>query len=164
MKTILIPTDFTIESLNTVKGAFKKINDGEQVNLILVYSAYLSDSITDRLFFSKEKYLMASQGEKFREACHVLLNTYASRVHSLRTELFCGYTKSAFANFLEANQVDEVMIPGTYTLKMSSPRSFDPISYFKKCPLPITTIHWQETYRLPEKDRVAELFLMTNHV
>jgi len=164
MKTILIPTDFTIESLNTVKGAFKKQDDGEPVNLILVYSAFLSDSITDRLFFSKEKYLLALQSEKFREACQVLLNTYASRVNSFRIELFSGFTKQAFANFLEANDVNEVVIPGTYTLKMTTLRSFDPISYFKKCSLPITIIHWQEPSYLPEKDRVAELFLMTNHV
>jgi hypothetical protein len=164
MKTILIPTDFTIESLNTVKGVFKKNDNGEQVNLILLHAVFLSDSITDRLFYSKEKHLLTLQSEKFREACQVLLNTYASRVNSFRIELFSGFTKQAFANFLEANEVNELVIPGTYTLKLASPRSFDPIPYFKKCSLPITVIHWQESYCLPEKDRVAELFLMTNHV
>ncbi len=164
MKTILIPTDFTIESLNTVKGAFQQNHEDEKLNLILVYSAFLSDSITDRLFFSKENYLTSLQSEKFREACQILLNTYTSRVHSFRIELFSGFRQQAFVNFLEANAVDEVFVPATYALKLTTPRSFDSLRYFQKCSLPLTSIHWHESQYLPEKDRVGELYLLTDHV
>ena len=75
MKTVLIPTDFSIESLNTVKGALKQC-EGENTNLILVYGVYLSDSITDLLFFSKPKYLSTLQSEKFTQACEILKNKY----------------------------------------------------------------------------------------
>ncbi|TDB60022.1 hypothetical protein [Arundinibacter roseus] len=162
MKTILIPTDFTIESLNTVKGAFKR-DSQEKVNLILLYAIGMSDSITDLLFFSKEKFIASQQSGKFAEAFQILQNTYDSQINSFRVELFSGYTQNAFANFLEANQVDEVFIPKDYTLKLQHKRSFNPLPFLKKCKLPKTEISWNEGPFVHEKDHVSELFLVSNH-
>lgn len=162
MKTIAIPTDFTIESLNTVKGALNVLKD-EKINLILVYSAYLSGSITDLLFLSKPKYLASLQDDKFTEACEILRNKYASQIKSIQVELFPGTSNSFFTHFLAGNHIDEVFIPKKYRLKLGK-RGFDPIPYFKKTKLPLTEVDWNETSNVPEKNRVAELFLVTNHL
>ncbi len=161
MKTILIPTDFTIESLNTLKEALKL--QSEKVDIILVYFAGTPDSITELLFFSKGSYLSSFQGERFREACQILLNTYTSRINSFQIELFSGFWQRVFTSFLEINHVDEIFIPENYSMKLDNPRSFDPLPYFKKCSLPMTTISWDSNVSVPEKDRVAELFLQTSH-
>lgn len=162
MKTIAIPTDFTIESLNTVKGALAMLKD-EKVNLILVYSAYLSGSITDLLFLSKPKYLASMQNDKFTEACEILTNKYASQIESFQVELFPGTSHSFFTHFLAGNNIDEVFIPKNYRLKPGK-RGFDPIPYFKKTKLPLTEVDWHATSDIPEKNLVAELFLVTNHL
>ncbi len=161
MKTILIPTDFTIESLNTLKEALKL--QSEKVNIILVYFSGTPDSITELLFFSKENYLASFQREGFREACQVLLNTYTSKINSFQIELFSGYWQRAFNSFLEINEVDEVFIPENYAMKLNNPRSFDPIPYFRKCALPLTAIAWDSNVNVSEKDRVSELFLQISH-
>ncbi|GHB70767.1 hypothetical protein [Persicitalea jodogahamensis] len=161
MKTILIPTDFTIESLNTLKEAIKL--QSEKVNVVLVYFAGTPDSITEMLFFSKENYLSSFQSERFQEACQILLNTYASKVNSFRIELFSGFWQRVFTSFLEINEVDEVFIPKNYSMKLKNPRSFDPLPYFRKCALPKRSIPWDSNVNVPEKDRVAELFLQISH-
>lgn len=160
MRTILIPTDFTIESLHTVKGALKH-HEGEPVNLILVYGAYLSDSITDLLFFSKPKYLAALQSEKFTEACEILKNKYDSHIHSLTVDLFSGYNHRAFENFLAGNGVDELFIPRSYQLKKGKD-GFALLPYFRKSSLPLTEVEWRETAQVPEKNHLAELFLVSD--
>ncbi|GAB3164087.1 hypothetical protein [Telluribacter humicola] len=161
--TILIPTDFTIESLNVVKGALRQL-DGEEVNLILVYSAHLSDCITDLLFFSKKKYLEDLQNEKFKEACEILLNKYASQINSFSIDLFTGNYQSTFHNFLLGNKVDAIFIPKSYKLKLGQKQSFDLLPYCRKSPVQCVEIDWNETRNVPEKDKVAELFFMPNPV
>jgi hypothetical protein len=160
MKTILIPTDFTIESLNTVKEALKQ-RAGENINLILVYGAYLSDSITDLLFISKPKQLATLQNKKFTEACEILRNKYDSQINSLRVELFSGHNQRAFEHFLTGNAVDELYVPRSYRSKKGE-HGFDLLPFFQKSTLPLTEIEWLETTPIPEKDRVAELFLVSD--
>lgn len=162
MRTILIPTDFTIESLNTVKGALRK-REGEDVNIILVYGAYLSDSITDLLFFSKPAYLANLQSEKFTEACEILKNKYDSQIGSLTVDLFSGYNQRAFENFLSGNKVDEMFVPRSYHFKQGK-RGFDLLPYFRKSSLPMTEIEWRETAQVPEKEHLAELFLISDPI
>lgn len=162
-KTILIPTDFTIESLNVVKGALRQL-EGEEVNLILVYSAYLSDCITDLLFFSKKKYLDDLQSNKFKEACEILQNKYASQIYAFNFDLFTGGTQSTFQNFLLGNKVDTLFIPKTYKLKLGDKWGFDLLPYCRKSALPCMEISWKETCKVAEKERVAELFMMPDPI
>uniref|UniRef100_UPI0035945567 hypothetical protein n=1 Tax=Persicitalea sp. TaxID=3100273 RepID=UPI0035945567 len=146
---------------NTLKEALKR--QGEKVNITLVYFAEMPDSITELLFFSKEGYLSSFQEERFREACQVLLNRYASKINSFRIELFSGFWQRAFTSFLEVNDVDELFIPENYSMKLNKPRSFDPLPFFRKCKLPLTAVSWDSNANVPEKDLVAELFLQTSH-
>ncbi|MBP7642450.1 MAG: hypothetical protein KA767_03880, partial [Saprospiraceae bacterium] len=66
-KRILIPTDFNVESLNTMKRALERVDDGD-VEVILFYSEYLSDSITEMLFYNPEKRLNELITPVFEEA------------------------------------------------------------------------------------------------
>jgi hypothetical protein len=52
-KRILIPIDFSVESLNTLKRALDGLGD-THVEVILMYAEYLSDSITELLFYSPD--------------------------------------------------------------------------------------------------------------
>ncbi|WP_247233156.1 hypothetical protein [Telluribacter sp. SYSU D00476] len=162
-KTILIPTDFTIESLNVVKGALRQLEE-EEVNLILVYSAHLSDCITDLLFFSKKKYLDDLQNAKFKEACEILQNKYASQINAFNFDLFTGGTQGTFQNFLLGNKIDTIFIPKTYRLKSSDKWGFDLLPYCKKSGRQCVEISWKETRNVPEKDKVAELFMMSDPI
>jgi hypothetical protein len=141
-KTILIPTDFSSESLHLIKGAISE-NEGEKLNVILLYAASNSNSITDLLFFNKKRSLDDVKPEQFQEGCDIILNKYSSSINSFRTELFTGFTQNAFENFIDANQVKEAYIPRNYKFKLKK-NMFDPISFIKKSALIVREIEWEQ--------------------
>ena len=63
-KKILIPIDFRIESLNTLKYALEERKQ-EKSSVILMYSAYNSDSITDLLFYNPTKIVETLPSSEF---------------------------------------------------------------------------------------------------
>jgi hypothetical protein len=158
-KTVLIPTDFSIESLNLVKYAAQAAVS-EPVNVLLVHGVRQSDSIMDLLFFSRNKTILKLQNADFDEACKVLRNKYDSRINSFRIEIFSGFTQSAFQKFLEAHRVNEILIPKSYILKLTSDRSFDLLPFIKTSPCEVTEVAWRPFENAPEKNLLAEVFLL----
>ncbi|MFN3918079.1 MAG: hypothetical protein ACK4K0_10090 [Flavobacteriales bacterium] len=157
-KTILIPIDFTIESLTIVKSALEQIEENQKVNIILLHGAYLTDFITDLLFFSKAKFVESKSTREFNEAIEILKNKYASQIDSIRKDVFTGSNQSAFNNYLEANNVDEAYIPKNYKFNRINKRSFDLIPYIKKSKAVVTEIESSFRKEIPEKGKLAEIF------
>lgn len=156
-KTILIPTDFQVESLNTLKLALNK-NDGHGVNVCLMYCEYQSDSITELLFYSPNKRIKALAGAEFNEALAIIRNRFSKTLANLHIELFHGYNSSALAAFLETRRVQEVYIPQSYPLK-NTKNSFDPLPLLKKTQLPIYAMDWSSDVNLSSQDNLGALFV-----
>ena len=158
-KTILIPTDFSIESLKLLKEAVTSVEVGS-VNIIFLHCIYLSDSIFDLLFFSKKEWVESLVNKDFDDGCKIIRNKYVNKINSARVEFFTGTTQQAFDNFLEGNQVDEIMLPKNYVFKQSSKKSFSPEPYIRKSRLPLIEVVWQKSDKEPEKNSLAEIFLL----
>jgi hypothetical protein len=156
-KTILIPTDFSIESLNLLKEAARTTTD-EDTRMVLVHGVYLPDSIVDLLFFSKQRLIDELTTKDFKDACRIIKNKYNSQIGALQIELFVGVTQSAFQGFVEGLGVDRVFVPKSYTFKNSSRRSFDVMPYIRRSKLTQTEVSWTPLSQAPEKDLLAELF------
>lgn len=157
-KTILIPTDFSIESLRLLRAAVQSVENGS-IHVVFLHCVYQQDSIIDLLFFSKQSLVDSLTNEDFKDACRIIRNKYSTAIHSIRTEIFSGTTHAAFQNFLEGNRIDEVLIPKNYTLQQTSKFSFDPLPYIRKCKLPTVEVSWKQVESIPEKNQLAELFL-----
>lgn len=160
IKTVLIPTDFSIESLNLFKYAAQEAKD-ENINVIFLHGVSLNFSITDLLFYSKKALVESLSNNDFRDACEIITNKFASRIHATRIEIFTGTRQRAFEQFIEANRVSEILIPKEYTFKFSDQRSFDPTPFIKKSSLPIKEVAWTRLTSVPEKNLLAELFLQS---
>lgn len=157
-KTVLIPTDFSIASLNIVKNYLNGQPADVKLNIILLHGLHQTDSITGLLFYSKSRMLDELTSKEFNEGCHVLKNKYASQIRSIRKDVFSGFTQAAFNNYAEANKIDEVCIPILYNPKFKSKSSFDLLPYIKASKLRIETIGSVADVPMPEKGKVAELF------
>jgi hypothetical protein len=157
-KTILIPTDFTVESLQLVKSFLSRSNSNESYDILLVHGVDLGDSITDLLFFSKNKHIELLSNKAFEDACDIIINKYDSQINSLRKDIFTGYTQSAFNNYVEANNVGEAFVPGNYKLNLRHKKSFDILPYIRKSNLKTEAIEWLLKETMPEKGKVAEVF------
>ncbi|HPM31902.1 MAG TPA: universal stress protein [Chryseolinea sp.] len=158
-KTILIPTDFSIESLNLLKKAMQKY-ETSQFHVIFLHCLHSTDSIMDLLFSADEKLIESIVTHDFKEACKILKNKYGERIVTDRIEVFSGITQSAFQNFLEGNAIDEIFVPSEYTFKRTSKRSFDPVPFIRRSGLDITEVSWSQAENAPEKNQLAALFSM----
>ena len=153
---ILIPTDFKVESLNTLKYSLEERKQ-EKSSIILMYSAYNSDSITELLFYSPSKIVEALISPNFKDAINIIKNTYESSIHSFKIELFHGLNKNAFLNFYEAHGIDLIYLPKDYCLKPHK-NGFDPIPLIKKSRVEYKEVAWTSDRPTTNKDALTQLF------
>lgn len=140
-KTILIPTDFSVGSLNVLKSFLSENNDGStRYNVILLYGYYLSSSITDLLFMSKTQIIQSLVTDEFEEACDIIKNKFGGLIASVRIDLFTGFTQAAFENYIEANRIEEICISTQSGAKKNSRNSLDLTRFIKKSTVTITEI------------------------
>lgn len=159
-KNILIPTDFSVESLNVVRSFLHEAQAGYKYNIVLVYGAYLNDSISDLLFFSRSRMIDSFCDKSFDDACDIIKNKYASQVEMIRKDIFTGRGQAAFEHYLEANHIDEAYIPGNYTLQLKKNGSFDTVPLIRASRLNIREVNWKRAGVQPENGKLAEVFLM----
>lgn len=140
-KKILIPTDFSVQSLNVLQ-TFLEQNENQNANfdIVLVHGYRLSDSIMELMFFSKPNILNALVNPEFQEACNVLQNKYEGKINAIKFDIFTGFTQGAFNNYTDANHVDEIYFNSERKPIFSSPRSFDFTNFIKRSNLKVTDV------------------------
>jgi hypothetical protein len=156
-RTILIPTDFSIESLSILKPILNECPQDVKLDIILLQGVSLDNSITDLLFFSKLKVIDEHSGESFDDACKVLMNKYTNVLNSVRKDIFTGVTQAAFNNYLEANKVDEIIVPDKPVLEKNK-KCFDLKPFIDKSNVNVAEMKVSVKYELPEKGLLAEIF------
>lgn len=161
-KTLLVPIDFTIEALNTVKHALSR-HAGESVNLILLHSEHLSNSIPELLFYSKYNLVEKLRTPPFEEALTILKNRFESNLKILIIDVFHGFTAGAYTSFAESRKVDMAYIPRTYRLKTIE-NSFDPTPLIKRCGLPYLEVEWSINDNVTDQEHLNILFNPTSAV
>lgn len=156
-KTILIPTDFTVQSLNVLKSILSSNSPEMKLDIILLHGYSLSDSIMDLLFFSKYQQINALTTTEFKESYEVIKNKFNSQINSLTIDLFSGYNASSFNNYIKINKVDELFISDSEPI-FTNKNSFNLSRFIKKCDVKVTTINPKTSAIFPEKGKVAEVF------
>lgn len=155
VKTILVPTDFRIESLNTLKYALRE-NVISGIDVILLHACFLSDSITDLLFYSKDAVVKEHLTSHFTEALFIVRNRH-KEINSLRIEVIHSNRSDMFARFLKANKVDEIYLPKNYKLQPLK-KSFNPLPHLSSSNFPVTYIDWESARGNSEQDQLENLF------
>ncbi|MDI9256042.1 MULTISPECIES: hypothetical protein [Flavobacterium] len=157
-KTILIPTDFTVKSLNVLKTILVNSQNTDTFNILLVHGISLNDSIRDLLFYSKSEQIESLTNPEFQEACEVIKNKFGQQIASLRIDLFSGYNLAAFENYLEGNKVDAIFTCERKSLLINK-NSFDLSQFIDKCSVKVTRINSGLNTSIPEKGKIAEVFI-----
>jgi hypothetical protein len=129
LKNVLVPIDFNVESLNTLRFALTDLKH-EKLNVILMYAEHLDTSISSLLFYSPIQRIKTLCNQKFKDGMQLIKNSHESSIHTLRIELFHGRNANAFINFYEANEIDCIYLPKTYDFK-SGKNGFNPIPMIK---------------------------------
>ncbi|MGY0040442.1 hypothetical protein [Pedobacter sp. NJ-S-72] len=136
MKTILIPTDFNETSVYLSEDILKNFKN-EPVKLIFFHAYKLTDSISDLLMLSRRSAEYGQIPESFHRACYDLKKTHQGQIEAITIEYFYGSTMAAFRNFAEANEVDFIYCPATYTFRPISKYSINPDVFLNKSGIPV---------------------------
>ncbi|PLK43275.1 MULTISPECIES: universal stress protein [Emticicia] len=156
-KTILIPIDFRVASLNTLKYALENSSGGPH-RVILIYAEYLQDSITELLFYRPQTKLASKITPEFKAALEVLKNRFEFQIVNLEMKLFHNRSRRGLRRFIENHEVDEVFIPKSYKLQMPK-KAFDLVSIIRQGNFEYTEIDWPLGATIAsERDHLEYLF------
>lgn len=157
MNKILIPTDFSVESLNVLKYVLEHHPD-KKIHILLVHVAQLPDAITELLFFRKNVLMKSLISEPFYEAKAILTNKFYSKIHAIETDLYFGITHFALKNYIEAQGITEAYLPKNQIFKKSDSKSLNLIAQIKKVTSKITEVEMEPIETNYIQDSVASLF------
>ncbi|KFF09314.1 hypothetical protein IX38_02060 [Chryseobacterium luteum] len=160
-KTILIATDYSLESLNILKKVLKEkeaSEDQDQYNILLVSGYDPGDSIRDLLFNTKSIIFNKIRPQEFCDAYGIIRNKYPHLVNKIICDIFTGSFQRAFNNYVKAENIQEAYY--SPSIKSKGKGKFDIAPYIKKCrELQVHEIKVQTAERLPERGRLAEIFV-----
>jgi len=135
MKTVIIPSDFSAESVQVAEAIVR--NASEEVNILFIHLFHVADDIQDLLFsnYRKKEYEFVS--EEFRHECEILKEVYPSTLKSVKIEFFYGSKLAVFKNFLDYNNADYIGYSKRYGMPKLSKSSIDALPVIMKCGLPL---------------------------
>lgn len=162
LKTILVPTDFSVKSLNIIKKVVATLSPEQRIKIILGHGFIQDMGITDLLFFRKHKTVQNLTSDVFNAACKILMNKYEDVIEDIQVELFTGHNQGAFELYLEGNKVDELYLVQNYPYQYGK-SSFDIIPFIKKSSKPLQSIVWEQDTLMNHQESIASLF-MCNYV
>jgi hypothetical protein len=125
MKTVLVPTDFKLESIKII-DALVQYQKNETLNIIFVHAFKLSDSITDMLMLSRRSRDYENVSDEFYQQINQAKAKYPSQINAIGIEYFYGSTVAAFKNFIEAFDVERIAYLKEYNFTPINKYSVDP--------------------------------------
>lgn len=129
MKTtnILIPTDFSLTSLNAISAFIEQHPDsGQGFNISLVHFLQLSDSISELLMLSRRSREYQYISAEFEAQLASYRRQYPGQIAMLHTTFFYGSTVAVFKNYLEAQKIDKLVALQGHVYEKLTQNSIDP--------------------------------------
>lgn len=160
MKTILIPSDFSVDSLKVLKYYLEENQDQQKLKIIFLNSVYHSNDITDLLFYNKNKQINHLLNEPFLDALSIIKNKYKNTIETTVFDVFSGYMQSSFNDYLVRNKVDKIVFSDKQKLTRKVKNSFDLKPFIKKSVIEKFTVSLENEDYVPEKNQVASIFNM----
>ena len=142
MRNVLIPTDFTPESLQLMEYALLNY-PGEPLHVVLVHGLRSPESKWGLIQFSTRKEVRKLRSEEFENTLNRLCKTHGKSIGSVQTLLFTGRNTHAFKNAIEPLGITDAVVPESGTLNCRNRRSFDPTRYIRKCVAQVAEVPYE---------------------
>jgi hypothetical protein len=134
MKTVVIPSDFTMEAVQVAEVIVK--SEKENVRIIFTHLFELATDIQSLLFAgyrSKENQLIS---EVFNHEVNMLKN-FNPHLLSVKTDFFYGSGVAHFKNFLEYHKADYIAYSARYGMPKMAKSSVEALPLVKLTGLPL---------------------------
>lgn len=134
MRHIVIPTDFTLQSLQVVHAAVA--GGADKIRITLLHMLRPAD-ISGMLFASFRNKQRSEQqkmvSEDFKETCEMLKNTYSSKLESIQVKFAMGDTAAYLRNYLDGEEIDCIVYAEDIKLTKPSKNSIDMMALIQRC-------------------------------
>lgn len=158
MKNILVPTDFSVQSLQLVHEIVRK-HPQQKVCICLVHMVHIPTDIADLLFVKRHR-LHDHVPAKFSQAIEMLKNKYASRIEWMGLEFYYGSTATVLNGIIENRKIQEVFVFADHAYGLPLPQSVDMIRLLGKCKVAVNKIALKAKTGLPgEAHLFSSLFI-----
>lgn len=137
MKHIVIPTDFTVASLQPVHTVVKCYHPENKVKISLLHLLEVPGGIQDLLTRPTNSILKNIITEEFKTACQVLQAKYSSCIVEFDIMIKYGSTTAYLNNLLEGHAIDAFWVAENYSFKRTSKQSVDVYRLVKKLRFPV---------------------------
>lgn len=131
MRKILIPTDFTVESLQLIEYVVLNFPD-TKLDIKFVAGYRLPDTRWGIAHFQEKEQIRKNFSSKFKETQRRILLEYKNNIEAISFELFTGVNSLAFQNFLEKINVEDAVVPEQKVLYCKDSKWFDTTKLIKK--------------------------------
>jgi hypothetical protein len=159
MKTLLIPTDFTQQSIQGIPALGRQFYP-QKVNVVLVHMLKITDDIGELLMLSRRTVEYRHIPDNFYLRCRELENKYNYLINKISITFFYGSTVAVFNNFLEANEIDAIVSPhDNYQLLFKN--SIDPAVLIAKSGIEVVPV--PTTPAMPADVVIEEPVALTEH-
>lgn len=138
MRNVLIPTDFSVASLTLVEQTAQTL-EGESLNIVLFHAFEIPTFASDLLDVRNKLPYQDLVTEAFRNACKRIKMQHSKSIRSIAIRHMYGNTAAVFRNFVDANDIDLIVIPEGYVSQAVHPGSVNPQPLFTKASVPLLT-------------------------
>lgn len=140
MKTVLIPTDFQLESLKVI-DALIMANPGQQFKIVLFHVFKVSDSITDLLMLSRRSRDYEQISDDFYFELENYKKRYEGQLTNIEISYFYGTTVAAFRNFTDNINLDLIAFSSAYEFQAINKYSLNPTNLIERAKLVVVDLN-----------------------
>lgn len=128
---ILIPSDFTVDSLDFVRQSIEE-STADCIDIILVYGNKSSTSASELLGIGLEDQLETLQSDSFLKGCSVIYQRYKNRGLSIFADILGTDNSHYLQHYLRGQSVNEIIIPRDYIYKKKTRNFFNVANALRK--------------------------------
>lgn len=150
MKKILIPTDFSVDSLQLVEYAILN-NPNTKLHIVFVAGHRLPETRWGLTHFRKREEVSRQCTDDFITAKRSLVLEHKKNIEIISFELFTGKNSFAFQNFLEQLDANDTIIPKEKSLHCRNRRWFDTTRFLKKNVNNVTEVPVERSVEIPQQ-------------
>lgn len=152
MKNVLIPTDFTVNSLDYIAIAAKSVPF--KCSIFLFHAFDMPQSLMDAIHKSGLKSHNKLITEELRLKCKKIKSEHSNIVDICFKTMY-GTSVNSFRNYAEANDIDLIFLPADYEFKAIVRDSVDPSQMFSKAGISIIREDVSKEYNTAAKKSAA---------
>lgn len=136
MKNVLIPSDFSLASIDLAARAVPALEDGK-INIIFFHAFSVPTDIHDLFDNRAAKLMQECVSDSFRQSCRRLSQQFPGKIRNVFIRFMQGDSRRVFEHFCDANEIDLIVYPYGHIFTPVHERSIDPVNLFRKTDIPM---------------------------